>query len=101
MRSLEQQNNNISTACRIWSEIEGGRESVLPLLCKVGFGAHGHALTQSISQQKPLPTQHSSVVFMHLLQLKRFVTPRLQLERFDSHALFRDGVQVRFRAEKV
>lgn len=42
-----------------------GREIVLLLLCKVGFGAHGHALTQSISQQKPLPTQHSTVVFMH------------------------------------
>lgn len=78
-----------------------GREIVLLLLCKVGFGAHGHALTQSISQQKPLPTQHSTVVFMHLLQLKRFVMARLQPERFDSYAPFRGGVQVRFRAERV
>lgn len=74
---------------------------MLLLLCKVGFGAHGHALTQSISQQKLLQTQHFTVVFMHLPQLKRFVTARLQIECLDSHALFIDGVQVWFRAEKV
>lgn len=59
IRSFKQQNdinNNICAACRIWSEVEGGREIVMLLLCKVGFGAHGLALTQSISQQKPLPT---------------------------------------------